>query len=116
MASLWLLANPVQGDREIHKYSVEVHAPSTKPDGKAWDVSGGAPDMILSVDGRLTYSNPNCLNRYKCTFEIFSKSDNFYLEIYDKDMLNNDIIATGYCSTDKICSLGQASVKVVRVE
>ncbi len=104
-------------ETQIHKYQVEVQASTLKPNGKSWDISGGAPDMVLTVDNEIAYSQVNCRNRYRCTFEIYSKNLSWYFEVYDRDTINHDIIGAGECSLSKeICQVGKATIKVLRDE
>jgi len=100
-------------ETQIYKYKVEVQASTLKPNGKSWDISGGAPDMVLTVDNEIAYSQVNCHNRYRCTFEIFSKNVSWYFEVYDRDVVNHDIIGVGECSLAyEPCKIGKATIKV----
>lgn len=73
--------------------------------------------MVLTVNNEIAYSQVNCHNRYRCTFEIYSKNTSWYFEVYDRDIANHDIIGVGKCSLSKeICQIGQASIQIQKAE
>lgn len=99
----------------IYMYEVEVNVQSTKINGKDWDISGGAPDVYVKVDGVFLTMTRKCRNTYRCSVMFVSKTKSWYFEVYDKDVANNDLIGKGTCSADRKCYLGRSTVKVKRV-
>ena len=108
---LLVCVNLVQAEVE-NLYFVTIQAAANKPNGKPWDVSGGSPDIILSVEGKV-YWNVGCRDTYRCQVRFISPKDNWYFEIYDKDLVNNDLIGKGRCSVGQKCKLGQATISII---
>jgi len=99
----------------VNIYTVEIDVNSTKANGKAWDIAGGSPDILVYIDGEKMSFNPNCQNRYRCSMEFIVKdnSNSWYFEIYDRDFANNDLIGKGDCSLGKNCNFGSVVVSII---
>lgn len=91
-------------------FTVEVRVDATKNNGKSWDAFGGSPDIMLSVDG-MTHPTQMCRDAYRCEFTFSSNHRDWYLEIYDKDISQHDLIGKGECASSP-CQLGQAKLVI----
>jgi len=105
----------LQADEKTQAYTIEIDVKSTKANGKPWDISGGSPDIAISIDGKRLQFLEKCRDKYRCSIRFFSTSDEWYFEIYDKDIMNDDLIGKGNCSEGDSCSLGLAKVKIVEL-
>ncbi|TSA26328.1 MAG: hypothetical protein D4R68_07585, partial [Ignavibacteriales bacterium] len=83
------------------KVTITVDVKQKKPDGRSWDPFGGAPDIQIKLFnnqiGNLV--SPRLEDTYKTsyTFEIPDNvSEKINLEIWDMDIIENDLI--GSCS------------------
>jgi len=38
-------------ERILNTYTITIEADATKANGKSWYISGGAPDLLIKVDG-----------------------------------------------------------------
>ena len=100
-------------ERILNTYTLTVEADSTKTNGNTWDTLGGAPDILIKVDGIYLDFDKKCKNSYRCSVEFtVEKETSWYFEIYDKDFDNNDLIAKGECSVGKECQLSGATISV----
>lgn len=99
---------------DVEVYTITVDVESSKADGKPWDFSGGAPDIVLHIDGKRFQLKSHCRNRYRCSMSFYVEDDNdkWYFEIYDKDLSNDDLIGKGNCSADDSCKLGRATITI----
>ncbi len=93
-------------------YTIEIDVKSTKANGKSWDISGGSPDIAISIDGHRLQFLEKCRDKYRCSIRFFSKSDEWYFEIYDKDIMSDDLIGKGSCAEGDSCTLGLAKIKI----
>lgn len=93
-------------------YSVVIDVPNLKANGKNWDILGGAPDILLKVDGHSEPIFDNCKNKYRCVMDFQSDTTDWYLEVYDKDKLANDIIGRGNCSVGQTCEFDGVKMKI----
>jgi hypothetical protein len=101
---------------QINMYHASIEVAPAKVNGKNWDISGGAPDIILRLDGKTVAFNSDCQDTYKCTTNTFSTNKKIlYIEIYDRDIAVNDLIGKGECRVDSPCQIGQAIVKIEKV-
>ena len=91
----------------------DIDVASYKPNGMSWDIAGGAPDILLYVDGKKV--GEVCRNQYRC--EILFKTDKqkIYIEVYDKDLQAHDLIGKGECRVGSVCELTNAKVKLKRI-
>ena len=103
----------LQAEENLEAYTIEINVKSTKANGKPWDISGGSPDIIINIDGNQLKFREKCRDRYRCSIKFFSTSDEWYFEIYDKDIISNDLIGKGNCSADDSCTLGLAKIKII---
>jgi len=101
-------------EAQMYIYDMEVNIKSTKANGKPWDVSGGAPELKVSVDDEFLIINKNCRNKYRCTVSFVSSKESWYLEIYDRDIAIDDLIGKGNCGVNKQCHLGRSDVMIKR--
>ena len=99
---------------QMYIYDMEVNIQSTKENGKPWDVSGGAPDLKVSVDGEFLTVNQKCRNKYRCTVSFVSNKTSWYFENYDRDLASDDLIGKGNCGLNKRCYLGRSDVMIIR--
>jgi len=91
-------------------YSVVVDIKERKVNGKSWDVFGNAPDIILKIDGDTLPLIESCKNQYRCVMEFESIVTDWYIEVYDKDKMADDIIGRGNCTVGEVCEVGQAKM------
>ncbi len=112
--TLMVLLNLTQAQEHIvNTYTLTVEADSTKVDGKSWDIWGGAPDILIKIDGVYLDFDPKCQDSYRCSMEFtVEKETSWYFEIYDRDLNNNDLIAKGECSVGKECRLNGATISI----
>jgi len=99
---------------QMYIYDVEINVKSTKENGETWDVAGGAPDLLLKVDGKSLIMRNSCWNTYRCTVSFVSEKSRWYFENDDRDMVSNDLIGKGVCSIGKVCNLGRSTIKIKR--
>jgi len=95
-------------------YTAKVDVESTKTNGKAWDVAGGAPDIQLRIDEVDVPFNQKCRDRYRCQTSFISNRSEWYIEIYDKDFNTPDLIGRGKCELGKVCRMGQAMIIITK--
>ncbi len=97
---------------EATRYSVVIDVPNLKANGKNWDIGGGAPDILLKIDGSFQPMFENCKNTYRCVMEFESDSTEWYIEVYDKDKLLDDIIGRGNCSVGQTCEFDGVKMRI----
>ena len=112
--ALMVLLNLTQAQEHvINTYTLTVETDSTKVDGKSWDILGGAPDILIKVNGVYLNFDKKCKDSYRCNVEFTTENKtSWYFEIYDKDFDNNDLIAKGECSVGKECRLKGATITI----
>ena len=93
------------------QYSAEITVEPTKPSTNSWDIAGGAPDIFIKIKGALPQTN-FCRDSYHCTVAFTSDNDSWYIEIYDRDINQNDLIGLGKCSVNKKCQLNSAVILI----
>lgn len=98
----------------VYIYDVEINAQSTKENGKTWDIYGGAPDLLLKVDGKSLIMSNSCWNTYLCTVSFVSEKYQWYFENDDRDVAINDLIGNGVCSVGQVCNLGRSTIRIKR--
>jgi len=97
----------------VNTYTLKVEADATKVDGSSWDISGGAPDLLIKVDGVFLDFDKTCRNSYGCSVDFtVEHGTSWYFEIYDKDIASNDLIAKGNCSVGKECHFSGAKISI----
>lgn len=97
----------------INTYTISIEVEATKVNGKPWDVAGGAPDLLVKVDGIFLDFNKKCKNSYGCKMNFTIENEtSWYFEIYDKDLGSNDLIAKGKCTLAKECLIGSAKINI----
>lgn len=97
-----------------NSYSIIVDVPNLKANGKNWDPLGGAPDILFKIDGEMLPFDDSCKNQYRCVIEFDSDVTEWYIEIYDKDKLQDDIIARGNCSVGETCEFNGLKMKITK--
>jgi hypothetical protein len=102
----------LQAGDKAKAYTIEIDVNTVKANGKSWDVSGGSPDITISIDGQRLQFLEKCRDKYRCSLKFFSISDEWYFEIYDKDIMSDDLIGKGDCSEGDSCTLGLAKIKI----
>jgi hypothetical protein len=113
LAGLILLTTTtLQAEEKKKLYSITINVEAKKANGKSWDVFGGSPDIKLVIDGQPLYSMARCRDRYRCTIEFASIKDKWYIEVYDKDLQNDDLIGKGECEEGESCDFGLAKVEI----
>ena len=95
----------------VNQYSATIEVEGGKKNGNPWDLFGNSPDIMLVVEGKHYYKT-SCRDKYRCKITFTSKSDSWYLEIYDKDIRVNDLIGNGKCHAGSKCKLGQAVIDI----
>ena len=103
----------LKAEEKIRAYTIEIDVKNSKSNGKPWDISGGSPDITITINGERLKFREKCRDKYRCSINFFSTSDEWYFEIYDKDIMSNDLIGKGDCSADSSCTLGLAKVKII---
>ncbi|HHB94221.1 MAG TPA: hypothetical protein ENK88_03660 [Campylobacterales bacterium] len=98
----------------VNIYTIEIDVNSTKADGRAWDVAGGAPDILLYIDGKEMRFNKKCRDKYRCSMEFMSRDDrnSWYFEVYDRDFVNSDLIGKGDCEKGDKCNFGLVTIRI----
>lgn len=84
-------------DRIYEITDVEVAVPTTDPNGDAWDIGGGAPDLLLeiSVDGSVIASAPAVQDSFTASYpgpftaQLIAGST-LLVATYDEDVTVND--------------------------
>jgi len=100
-------------ERILNTYTITLEAEATKADGKSWDISGGAPDLLIKVDGVFLDFEKTCKNSYGCSVDFTVEDEtSWYFEIYDKDLASNDLVAKGNCSVGKECHFSGAKISI----
>jgi hypothetical protein len=100
-------------ERILNTYSITLEADATKANGKTWDINGGAPDILIKVDGVFLDFEKTCKNSYGCSVDFTVENEiSWYFEIYDKDFTSNDLIAKGECSVGKECHFSGAKISI----
>lgn len=102
------------GSLNADTYSLVIDVPNLKANGKNWDVAGGDPDILLKIDGELQPMFESCKNAYRCVMEFESDASEWYIEVYDKDALANDIIGRGNCSVGDTCEFDGVKMKITK--
>lgn len=98
---------------EATDYMMVVDVENLKANGKDWDLGGNAPDIFVKLNKESLPLYQNCKNEYRCVIEFSSEDSDWYIEVYDKDKLANDVIGRGNCLVGDTCEFGQAKVKIV---
>jgi len=102
---------------ELLGYKVSIDVKPTKANGKSWDISGGAPDIYVRVDGKKMALKKECRNSYRCENITFvSNKEKFYIEVYDKDIASDDLVGKGECRAGATCTLGSATMHIGKGE
>lgn len=94
-------------------YKMQVDVASKQENKQDWDMMGNAPDIQVHVDKYPLPLLKHCEDTYRCTLAFRSVEDRWYIEIYDKDLGNDDLIGKGDCKEGEICDLGLAKVLIV---
>jgi hypothetical protein len=95
-------------------FIANIEVADTKANGKAWDYAGGAPDILLYVDGKMVPFSKECKDKYRCEISFISKNEKWYIEVYDKDIKASDLIGKGECKLNSSCKIGQAVIKITK--
>lgn len=115
---------PRGGPETNPSITVDVTVAPQKPDGKAWDAAGGAPDIALCLSSALgtrcfpnggnigEITAPQCRDSFQCTFKADAPPGDITVEIVDVDLAVNDPIGSGACRRGSTCRLGQATVRI----
>lgn len=95
-----LTAQPAFADWPV---VVSVQVASTKADGEAWDVMGGAPDIgICVVTASNTACDPSklgkCQDAFSCSLRAIVPDEAFTVWVYDLDLSANDTIGAATCN------------------
>ena len=106
LIGLLILGSLVQADM----YMAVINVEPSKGNGKAWDIGGGSPDILLKLNKKEVNFSKSCKNEYRCVMEFDSTGSSWYVEVYDKDLKTDDIIGAGTCKLDESCKIGQATV------
>ena len=98
-------------------YVADIEVDPTKPNGKSWDIAGGAPDIRLRIEGKFMPMREACRDSYRCTTSVFvTRKERIYIEVYDQDAWANDLIGKGECTIGNVCKVGAAKVAFKKVE
>ena len=94
-------------------YRMKIDVASKKENKQDWDIMGNAPDIQVNIDRYPLPIVEECKDSYRCAISFSSIKDSWYIEIYDKDLGSNDLIAKGDCEEGEECDLGLAKVLIV---
>ena len=94
---------------ESVNYSIKITLESVKSNGSNWDAFGGKPDIKIYIDNEYKGLSENT---FECRVNHTSHKDKLYFKIYDKDVVSDDFVGSGFCPVNEICQLGQAVVKI----
>ena len=105
--------------------TLTVKVDTTKPNGKAWDMFGGQPDIAICVDGGgstkcypdgtsvVGIISPKCQDAYRCTFTgVQVPSGEFTVTVVDVDLAANDTAGLATCKKGGTCTGGAATITV----
>lgn len=106
---MWLHAK----EYTVNLYTIEIDVNATKPNGLPWDIAGGAPDILVRIDGKTLPFDAACQDHYRCSLTFMeTEKRSWYFEIYDRDFATNDLIGKGECSLNSACTLSGASLRI----
>lgn len=111
-STLLLTTIEVQATEKPTLRTITIDVAEKKANGKSWDMFGGSPDIKVVIDKQPYYSLAKCRDTYRCTISFTSQKDKWYIEVYDKDLQNDDLIGKGECEEGERCSLGLAKVEI----
>ena len=98
---------------ELMNFKATVDVKPKKSNKKSWDISGGAPDVYLKIDGKKLVIKQECRDSYRCQDITFvSNKKTFYIEIYYKDLASDGLIGKGECTVGSRCVLGRAVLQL----
>lgn len=113
LTGLMLLATmTVEAEVKKKIYSMTINIADKKANGKSWDMFGGSPDIKVLIDGQAYFSALKCQDTYRCSIEFISTNDKWYIEVYDRDIQNDDLVGKGDCKLGEECKLGLATVGI----
>jgi hypothetical protein len=107
---------------------VNVAVDGTKPNGLPWDGVRDAPDVGLCITAGAQTSciptatserelhQPYCRDSNICRFENVVVPAGARVTIIDVDLIENDVIGTGFCSPNTACRIGAAQVVMTPVQ
>ncbi|MBM4377121.1 MAG: hypothetical protein FJ095_18730, partial [Deltaproteobacteria bacterium] len=114
---------PAAASKDGGKVTATVRVAPTKPNGKAWDIAGGKPDIGLCAESKGTkVCQPGgantipageaavCQDAFDCIVELTLAGDLANLEVVDIDATSNDPVGAGACKVGATCQLGAARV------
>ena len=102
---------------ELLGYKASIDVKPSKANGKSWDISGGAPDIYVRIDGKKLALKKECRDSYRCeNISFVSNKNKFYIEVYDKDIASDDLMGKGECRAGATCTLGTATVHISKGE
>ena len=94
-------------------YKMKIDVASKKENKQDWDMMGNAPDIQVHIDKYPLPIVKNCKDTYRCSLAFRSEKESWYIEVYDKDLGSDDLIAKGDCKEGEECDLGLAKVLIV---
>lgn len=109
-------AEPAEPSSVINaqRITIRVTVDAKRPDGEPWDPDGERPDPYLKVDGK-SYRSEGCRETYECSLSIETDATTLNLEVYDADLVVDELIGSGRCSvpTRTACRVGASSVQII---
>jgi hypothetical protein len=91
---------------------VKVKLNATKPNGKAWDILNGKPDVYITVNGK-SYRSDRCEDRFSCQFSIPAIQKIATIEVWDADELEDDPAGIAQCVPNRVCTTLSAKIKII---
>lgn len=91
---------------------VKVKLNALKPNGKAWDIVNGKPDIYIIVDGK-SYRSNRCEDRFSCQFLVPAIEKIATIEVWDADELEDDLVGIARCVPNRVCSSLSVKIKIV---
>jgi hypothetical protein len=106
-------------------FNLSVEIDNRKPNGDAWDIGDGAPDVKVCFEDGWGYRckvrtispkeyEPWCKNTYNCDLGlVYFSSDKVNIEVIDVDKIDDDPIDFENCTVGKLCEMGSAKVEFI---
>lgn len=98
---------------KTNRFQIEIRVEATKANGKAWDVKGGRPDIMFTLDNT-RYCSAACKNSYVCTMTFASDKAQgpWDIVIEDKDAISHDPIGAAKVRVGAEQKVGRALVTI----
>jgi hypothetical protein len=113
---LLMAAAPLPGDAQaqFRMVSITVRVDDHKPNGAAWDVAGGAPDVVIITRTALgVFESGRCQDSFSCSFTSRVPAVGpINITTWDVDIAANDVIGNCMVSPPFTGRCGSATIAV----